>query len=131
MRGLSGEFRDPVVWLLLDVFIGGVQLFFAGLVEVIGFILIDGDLNRHDQAECAIEWDLAQIYARLGVSPPSPDPNRVKGKQNYVGRIFASLFTCGIYLFWWVYDMQVEGNRHLEGNWPFEDALIAAIGNPA
>ena len=127
LRGLTTEFRDPVVWLLLDILVGGAQLFFAGVVEVIGFILIDGDLDRHDRAECAIEADLAQIYARLGVSLPVPDPGRVKGKQNYVGRIFASLFTCGIYLFWWVYDMQVEGNRHVEGNWAFEDAVVAGV----
>jgi hypothetical protein len=127
LRTLTTEFRDPVIWLLLDIFIGGIQLFFAGIVEVVGFILIDSDLDRHDRAECAVEADLAQIYARLGVSLPAPDPYRVKGKQNYVGRIVASFFTCGIYLFWWVYDMQVEGNRHVEGNWAFEDAVMSGV----
>jgi hypothetical protein len=38
-----------------------------------------------------------------------------------------SILTCGIYEFWWIYDMQIEGNRHLEVNWPFEDAVVAAV----
>ena len=52
---------------------------------------------------------------------------RVKGKHNYVGRIIASIATCGIYQYWWTYDLEVEGNRHLEQNWPWEDALVAAV----
>ena len=127
LRGLATEFRDPVIWLLLDIFIGGVQLFFAGIVELVGFILIDSDLERHDRAEVSIEGELSQIFARLGVNVPAPDPARIKGKQNYVGRVFATVFTCGIYMFWWVYDMQVEGNRHVQGNWPFEDAVMAGV----
>ena len=58
---------------------------------------------------------------------PAPDPARVKGEQNYVGRVIVSIVTCGIYLFWWIYDMQVEGNRHLETNWPFDDAVAGAV----
>ena len=34
----------------------------------------------------------------------------MKGKQNYVGRVIATVLTCGIYHLWWLYDMQVEGN---------------------
>ena len=50
----------------------------------------------------------------------------MKGKHNYVGRVVATVLTCGIYGLWWIYDLQVEGDRHVEGNWPFEDAVIAA-----
>jgi hypothetical protein len=121
------EFRDPTIWLVIDIVAAGVRLVGVGVAEVVGFVLIDSDLDTHDRAEYAAEADLAQIYARLGVALPAADPNRVKGKQNYGGRIVASIFTCGIYLFWWLYDMQVEGNRHVEGNWPFEDALVAGL----
>jgi len=131
LRDQTREFRDPVVWLLLDILIGGVQIIGTGIVEIVGFILIDSDLFKHDHAECAVEADLAHVYARLGATLPPPDPARVQGKQNYLGRILATLFTCGIYGFWWLYDMQVLGNRHLEGNWPFEDAVMAAVLGPA
>jgi hypothetical protein len=128
LQRLTREFRDPTIWVVIDIVGGSVNLIYPGIAEIVGFVFIDQDLDAHDRAEVAIEADLAQIYGRLGPTLPSPDPARVKGKHNYGGRIAASVITCGIYLFWWLHDMQVEGNRHLEGNWPFEDALVAAVG---
>jgi len=127
LRRLTTEFRDPTIWLVIDAVASGVRLVGAGVAQIVGFILIDKDLDTHDRAEGAIESDLAAIYARLGVALPSSDPARVKGEQNYVARVIVSVLTCGIYLFWWLYDMQVDGNRHLEVNWPFDDAVAGAI----
>jgi hypothetical protein len=120
LRRLTTEFRDPTVWLVIDIVA-------RGIAQIVGFILIDTDLHTHDRAEGAIEADLSAIYARLGATLPNPDPARVKGQQNYVARVIVSLLTCGIYVFWWIYDMQVEGNRHLEINWPFENAVVEAV----
>jgi hypothetical protein len=120
LRRLTTEFRDPTIWLLIDVVA-------RGIAQIVGFILIDTDLDTHDRAEGAIEADLSAIYARLGVTLPNPDPARVKGRQNYVARVVVSVLTCGIYEFWWIYDMQVEGNRHLEVNWPFDNAVVEAV----
>ena len=85
------------------------------------------DLDTHDRAEGTAEAELVSIYAQLGIDLPAPDPSRVKGRQNYVARVIVSILTCGVYTLWWLYDMQVEGNRHVEGNWAFEDALVGAI----
>jgi hypothetical protein len=121
------EFRDPALWLVIDIFSGFGSLVYPGIAQLIAFVLMDQDLDTHDRAEGAIEAELAQIYARLGLSLPAPDPARIKGKHNYGGRIVATVFSCGIYLLWWLHDMQVDGNRHVESNWPFEDALVAAV----
>ena len=120
LRRLTTEFRDPTIWLVIDIVA-------SGIAQIVGFILIDKDLDTHDRAEGAIEADLSAIYARLGVTLPNPDPARVKGQQNYVARVIVSILTCGIYVFWWIYDMQVEGNRHLEMNWPFDNAVVEAV----
>jgi hypothetical protein len=120
LRRLTTEFRDPLLWLVLS-------LFASGIVQIVGFIFIDQDLDTHDRAEGAIEEELAAIYGRLGQALPAPDPTRVKGRHNYVGRVIATILTCGVYHFWWLYDLQVEGNRHLEANWPWEDALAGAV----
>jgi hypothetical protein len=129
LRRMTHDFRDPTVWLILDILVGGLRFagLGAGIGEIIGFILIDMDLDTHDRAEGSAEAELASIYARLGISLPAPDPGRVKGRHNYVARVIVSILTCGVYTLWWLYDMQVEGNRHVEGNWAFEDALVAAI----
>lgn len=124
LRRLSREFRDPVIWVV-------ISLFASTLAEIIGFIFIDQDLDAHDRAEGAIEADLAAIYGRLGYTLPTSDPSRVKGKHNYGGRVIAAVTSCGVYMLWWVYDLQVEGNRHLEVNWAWDDALAnVAAGMP-
>ena len=127
LRRLTTEFRDPTIWVVIDIVAAGARLIGAGIAQIIGFILIDQDLDTHDRAEGAIEADLSAIYARLDVALPAPDPARVKGRQNYVARVVVSIVTCGVYSLWWIYDMQVEGNRHLEANWPFDDAVVGAV----
>jgi hypothetical protein len=90
-------------------------------------VFIDGDFVRHDVHEGAVEAELSAIYGRLGASLPAPDPSRVKGKENYGGRIVATVFTCGIYGFWWMADAMRAGNYHFRWNWPWEDALLPAV----
>lgn len=126
LRRLTTEFRDPTVWLILAILA-------RGIVELVVLVLLDGDLVRHDRAERAVEAELAAIYDRLGtpLAPPSPEP--LHSEQNYVGRIVASIVTCGIYTFFWLYDEMEDGNRHFHANWVWEDSLAAAIqsGGPA
>ncbi len=120
MRRQTTEFRDPAIWLLISIFA-------SGIAQIVGFVLIDQDFDTHDRTEGALESELVTIYARLGQTLPTPDPSRVKGKQNYVARIIVTVVTCGIYHYWWLYDMQVEGNQHLEQNWPWDDALAGVV----
>jgi hypothetical protein len=119
LRRLTTEFRDPAIWVVISIF--------ASVAIWVAYIFIDQDLDKHDRAEGAVESELALIYGRLGQQLPTSDPARVKGKHNYVGRIIASIATCGLYSYWWTYNLEVEGNRHLEQNWPWEDALLAAV----
>jgi hypothetical protein len=116
----AGEFRDPVVWTVISIVA-------STIVHIIVFILLDGDLIKHDRAEGAIESELSIIYTRLGAPVPQPDPSRLKGKHNYLGRVIATLATCGIYSFWWLNDVMVEGNAHFDHNWRWEDALVASV----
>lgn len=114
------EFRDPGLWLLLSIVT-------SGIAQYVGWIFIDMDLETHDRAEAAIEAELSQIYARLGVSVPTSDLARAKRRHNYVGRVIATLATCGLYALWWLYDLMSEGNRHFEENWRWEDELARAV----
>ena len=120
LRGQTTEFRDPAIWAVL-AFVA------SGIVQIIVYIFNDMDLVTHDHAEGAIEAELSQVYAELGTPITPPDPGRLKGRHNYVGRVIATLASCGIYGFWWQYDVMVEGNRHYEENWRWEDSLAAAV----
>jgi len=64
---------------------------------------------------------------RLGAPVASPNPARLKAPHNYVGRIIATILTCGIYGLWWQYDLMTEGNRHFQENWAWEDGLAASV----
>jgi hypothetical protein len=104
MRRMTSDFRDPLIWLLL--------ILFTGIAGIVAFILLDGDLIKHDTAEGGVESELATIYTRLGRPIPQPDPARIKGKHNYVARIIVSIVTLGIYTFWWWYNILTEPNQH-------------------
>lgn len=119
-RAVSGEFRDPTLSAV-------IALLARGIVEVVAFILLDGDLVKHDYAEGAIEHELAGIYGRLGTPLTPPDPGRSKGRHSYGGRIAATIFSFGIYSLWWERDVMNEGNRHFRHNWVWEDNLAGAV----
>jgi hypothetical protein len=120
LRRMTGEFREPIIWLLLSVVAGGI-------VHVIAFILLDQDLVHHDRAEVGVEYELALIYGRLGHPLPFPETGRGKRQHSYVGRIVAAIFSFGIYFLWWYHDMMAEPNHHFYTNWTQEDALAAAV----
>ncbi len=119
LRRMTQNFRDPVIWLLLAIV--------ADIAQIVGFVLLDQDLIKHDQAELGVENELSVIYGRLGQPLPFPDRGRVKQPDNYVGRILAAIFTFGIYLLWWLYNQMDEPNKHLASNWAEEDALVNAV----
>jgi hypothetical protein len=120
LRSQTTQFRDPVMWMVISLLTGGIGHFIV-------YILVDGDLVTHDHAEGAIENELATIYSRLGAPVAAPNPGRLKGQHNYVGRIVVTLLTCGVYSLWWQYDLMTEGNRHFEENWRWEDDLAQSV----
>ena len=120
LRQMTTDLRDPTVWLL-------VSIIARGIVDVVIFVLLDQDLVKHDRAEVGIEYELALIYGRLGQALPAPDQGRVKGNNNYVGRVIAAIVSFGIYMFWWFYNQMEDPNRHFKTNWAQEDFLVTAV----
>jgi hypothetical protein len=119
MRQMTTDFRDPGVWVVISIL--------TTIAYFVGFYFLDQDLIKHDQAEGAVEAELSAIFARLGQNVPAPDPSRRKGPHNYVGRIVASIGSCGVYFYWWLYNMMDDVNKHFLWNWPWEEALSNAI----
>jgi hypothetical protein len=120
LRRMTGDFREPVIWLLLAIFA-------RGITEIIAFVLLDQDLIKHSHAEAGAGHELSVIYGRLGQHLPSPDQDPVKRPGNYLGRILATIFTLGIYMLWWFYNQMDEPNKHFTSNWAQENHLVNAV----
>ncbi len=120
LRQMTGDFRDPTIWLVLSIVA-------RGIVDIVLFVLLDQDLVKHDRAEVGVEYELSLIYGRLGHQLPAPDQGRVKGNNNYVGRIVATIASFGVYAFWWFYNQMDGPNRHFQTNWAQEDSLGVAV----
>lgn len=120
LRQLTTQFREPAVWTLLGWLTGGIS-------TVVAFVLLDGDLVRHQAAERAVQADLGRVYSRLGQDLPSANFPPTKGRHNSGGRIAATIFSFGIYLLWWYRDVMVEPNQHFLEDWEWEDRLGAAV----
>jgi hypothetical protein len=119
LRAMTTDFREPIIWVVLGLV--------TGIAYWIGYILLDGDLIKHDRTSGAVEAELREIYAAMGATLPVPDPARVKDAHNYVARIIVTLLTCGIYQLFWTYNMMIDGNRAFEADWPREDALAGEV----
>jgi len=120
LRRMTTDFRDPIIFVVLAVVA-------RGIIEFIAFILLDQDLVKHDRSEVGVEYELSVIFGRFGQSVSAPDQTRVKGQNNYVGRIVATVFSFGLYLFWWYYNQMIIPNVHFQANWIQEDTLAAAV----
>lgn len=119
MRSMTSDFRDPAIWVVL-------ALISSGIANIVGYIFLDQDLVKHEAAETAAEDELAGIFGQLGMEVALPARMTVKSEQhNYVGRIIASLVTCGLYGMWWLYNLMVEANQHFQSDWLREDAFAA------
>jgi hypothetical protein len=119
LRRMTQDFRDPAIWLVLDFVASGVVYFVA-------LALIDQDLVKHEWNEGAAEAHLAEILTILDVTVHPPTAP-VKRNHNYAGRVVASIFSFGIYGFWWTNDVMHEGNEHFHTDWRWEDELATSV----
>lgn len=120
LRRMTTEFRDPALWLVIVLVSGGIGL-------IVLYVFLDQDLVKHGLAEAGAETELATIVAALGGPlPPRPAPV-TKAHHNYGGRIVAVFASCGLYAYWWLFNLMDEGNRHFARDWAWEDAVVPVV----
>ena len=127
LRAMTTDFRDPVMWIVIALIAGFVTGVGGLVVTFLLYIFLDQDLVKHDKAERSVEAQLSGIYSALGADLPAPT-GTAKEPYNYAGRVIASIFSIGIYLLFWQYNLMEDGNRHFEENWVWEDNLRHALG---
>lgn len=120
LRRMTADFRDPALWLVLILISSGIGL-------IVLHVLLDQDLVKHTAAEAAADAELAAIVSTLGGRlPPLPTPV-LKAQHNYAGRVVALFASCGLYGYWWMFDLMEEGNRHFARDWAWEDAFVPTV----
>jgi hypothetical protein len=121
LRRMTTDFRDPGLWLVIVLLSSGIGL-------IVLYVLLDQDLVKHAHAEAGAEAELAAIARALGAPLPPTLPSPVlRGQHNYAGRVVAVLGTCGIYAYWWLFNLMDDGNRHFERDWSWEDAVVPVL----
>ena len=56
LRRMTGDFREPVIWLVLSIVA-------CGITEIVAFVRLDQDL-KHSQAEAGAGYELSVIYGQ-------------------------------------------------------------------
>lgn len=121
MRQMTTDFRDPALWLLLVIVGSTVALFVL-------YWLLDADLVKHSAAEGDAEVQLTELFEILGMtSVRLPGPMPPKAPHQYGLRVLVAFLTCGIYTYWWLYDLMKDANDHFRRDWTWEDSVVVAL----
>ena len=112
--------RGAVLWLVL----GFVTM---GICTIIGYYFIMDDFARHDQLEAQYFTLMSSILAKLGLSAQQSQAAPTIPDRNFVTFLLLSIVTCGIYGFYWIYVMILDGNNHVEAQVQWEDYIYSAL----
>lgn len=112
--------RGAVLWLVLAIFTGGIGTF-------IGYYLLMDDFARHDQLESQFFTLASQALAKLGLASQPSQAVPVIPERNFVTFLLLSIITCGIYGFYWLYVLVMDGNDQFAAQVPWEDFIYTAL----
>ncbi|MCJ7653444.1 MAG: DUF4234 domain-containing protein [Actinobacteria bacterium] len=111
--------RGAVLWLVLGIL--------TGICTIIGYYFIMEDLARHDQLEAQYFTLMSGILTKLGLSAQESQAAPTIPERNFVTFLLLSIVTCGIYGFYWIYVMILDGNNHVEAQVQWEDYVYSAL----
>lgn len=82
------------------------------------------DIYRHERREEAFLQELSTaatvIGVNLGFQPRAkPTPNR-----SFLVYFLLTIFTVGVFWFYWLYRLITDPNRHFTSQWAIEDSIF-------
>ena len=111
--------RGAVLWLILGVF--------TGIAIWIGYYFIMDDMARHDMLEAQFFTLMSSALAKVGLSGQTSNAVPNIPDRNFAVYLIASIFTCGIFSFYWLYVLVDDGNQHFEAQVQWEDFIYSAL----
>ncbi|MBN2168783.1 MAG: DUF4234 domain-containing protein [Actinobacteria bacterium] len=111
--------RGAALWLVLGIL--------TGIAMYIGYYFIMDDFKNHDIAEAQFFTLMSGALAKLGLSSQPSQAMRSMPERNFVTFLLLSIVTCGIYYFYWLYVLVLDGNNHFEAQVQWEDFIYTAL----
>ena len=111
--------RGAVLWLVLGIV--------TGIATLIGYYFIMDDFSRHDQLEAQYFTLMSGALTKLGLSSQASQAAPSMPEREFVTFLLLSIVTCGIYAFYWIYVMVMDGNTHVEAQVQWEDYIYSAL----
>ena len=111
--------RGAALWLVIGVF--------TGIAIWIGYYFIMDDMARHDQLEARFFTLMSSALAKVGLAGQASVAGPIIPDRNFAAYLIASIFTCGIFVFYWLYVLVDDGNRHVEAQVQWEDFIYSAL----
>lgn len=119
--------REPVLWLLLHIFIG-----FYGLIFFIISHLLHSDYRFLETWEHSLGQNVEWVMRRLGYDVQLPprdqfgiEPVPARSTAMYV---VLSILTLGLFTLYWRYTQMADGNAHFDSDDRMEDAILGGLG---
>jgi len=111
--------RGAVLWLVLGIF--------TGIAIWIGYYFIMEDMAAHDELEAQFFTLMSGALAKAGLAGQTSIAVPNIPERNFAVYLIASIFTCGIFSFYWLYVLVDDGNRHVESQVQWEDFIYSAL----
>lgn len=111
--------RGAVLWLVLGI-VTGICIF-------IGYYFIMDDMAKHDVMEAQYFTLMSAALAKLGLSAQSSQAAPNVPERSFAVYLVLSIFTCGIFGFYWLYVLVDDGNKHVEAQVQWEDFIYSAL----
>jgi hypothetical protein len=110
--------------------IAGISLV-ARLAEIIVVLYLLNALGRHNY-DHAVQWDnfvhgaLYGLY-KVGTPVMTPYAPRTPEERSFALYLILSIFTAGLFMYYWWYTAIKDPNEHYKQQWRVEDAISSAI----
>ena len=111
--------RGAVLWLVLGIF--------TGICIWIGYYFVMDDMARHDALEAQYFTLMSAILVKMGLSGQASAAAPNIPDRSFALYLILSIFTCGIFSFYWMYVLVDDGNRHVEAQVQWEDFIYSAL----
>jgi hypothetical protein len=116
--------RGALLWVILSIVTGGLAYF------VLAHFLQE-DFRRHEQTEVEFANQLSETLRILGLPTGAGGFAPRILPHSFPLYLLLTLFSCGLFGFYWFYQLNSEENGHMTSHLAWESDVIGILAGPA